>query len=96
MNEMNVEPERLKQMAGKLRSSTSGLEGAAESMPPPPEVTITSDKVGYTLSEITKTAAAVAAGAQDIAGKIDASDSSYAEVDNRNADGFDQLPKFTR
>lgn len=93
---IKAEPDGLRQMASELRDSTSGLEGAAKSVPPMPEVTISNQNVGYTLSEITKAAAAVAAGVEDIANKIDASDGSYAEVDNRNAEDLYGVPKFTR
>lgn len=95
-NGMKADPEGLQQMASQLRASTSRLDAVAEAAPPMPEVTISSDKVGHTLSEIMKTAGAIAAGVEDVANKIDASDGSYAETDNRNSEDLNQVPKFTR
>ncbi|MFC7343259.1 hypothetical protein [Saccharopolyspora griseoalba] len=93
---VKADPDSLRQMSNKLRAGTSGLEGPAKSAPEMPEVTISNQNVGHTISEITKTAAALAAGVEDIARKIDASDGSYAEVDNRNAEDLYGVPKFPR
>lgn len=79
---VKTDPESLGRMAAQLRDSTSGLDGAAKASPPMPSVTISSERVGHTLSEITRTVAGLLAGVEDTAGKIDASDGSYAEVDN--------------
>ncbi len=82
---ITADHELLQQMADELRTSISGLDGVARSAPTMPEVTTSANKVGHTLSEITKTVAGVVAGVEDTAGKIDASDGSYGQVDNTNA-----------
>ncbi len=90
---VTADSDGLRQMASQLRASTSGIEEAAKSVPDMPEVTTSSDKVGHTISEIMKTTAAVVAGVEDIANKIDANDGSYAQTDNQNADDLGKLPK---
>lgn len=87
---IEADSESLRQMATQLRDSTSGLDGAAKSSPPMPNVTISSDRVGHTLSEITKTVGGLIAGVEDTASKIDASDGSYAQVDNDAGVQFQQ------
>lgn len=87
---IEVDSESLRQMATQLRDSTSGLDGNAESSPPMPKVTISSDQVGYTLSEISKMIGGLIAGVEDTAGKVDASDGSYAHVDNEAGVQFQQ------
>ncbi len=84
-NGIKADPESLREMAGQLRDSASSLESSANSAPPVPEVTTSSENVGHTLSEITKTVAGLMAGVHQTAGQIDASDGSYGETDNTAA-----------
>ncbi|MBA8826640.1 methyl-accepting chemotaxis protein [Saccharopolyspora lacisalsi] len=83
---IETDHEKLRSMASDLRSSTDKLTKAAQAVPPAPKVSTSAEQVGHTLSEITKTAAGLIAGLEDTAGKIDASDGSYGQVDNTNAD----------
>lgn len=69
-----------------MRSSTDGLDSAAKSAPAMPEVSTSAEKVSYTLGELSQAAAGLIATIDEVAGKIDASDGSYGEVDNRNAE----------
>lgn len=93
---LKTEPERLREMAGQLKASTDALSGTGQSAPPPPEVTTSSERVGHTLTEIMNGVAALTTAVQDTSSKIDASDGSYAESDNRSVEGLHQVPKFTR
>lgn len=86
MDEVKADRESLRSMANALRASTDQLAGAAKTMPAMPQVSTSAEKVGFTLSEITKTAAGLIASVNDAAAKIDASDGSYGQVDNTNAD----------
>ncbi|MHA6800616.1 hypothetical protein [Bounagaea algeriensis] len=87
---IHVEQSGLRSMARTLRSSTDDLGELASSMPDMPEVSTSAEKVGHTLSEITRTAAALAASVEDTAGKIDVADGSYGEVDNTGAEQLHQ------
>lgn len=83
--QVKADGEHLAEMASRLRESTTGLEGAAKSVPPMPEVSVSADKVSHTLTEITKTVAGLMAGVEQTASEIDASDGSYGEIDNTAA-----------
>lgn len=89
-NGVTADHESLQGMATDLRSSTDQLADAAQDVPPMPQVSTSADKVGHTLSEITKTCAGLIASVQDAAGKIDASDGSYGQADNTSADELQQ------
>ncbi len=96
--EVKADRERLAAMANQLRESTTDLEGAAKSVPPMPEVSVSADKVSHTLTEITKTVAGLMAGVEQTASQIDASDGSYGETDNtavseleRSGDGLEKF-----
>ncbi len=82
---IKADRESLRAMANALRASNDQLVGTAKTMPAMPQVSTSAEKVGFTLSEITKTAAGLIAGVEDTANKIDASDGSYGQVDNANA-----------
>lgn len=83
---ITVDRESLRAMADALRTSTDKLADTATPMPAMPQVSTSADKVGHTLSEITKTVAGLVAGVEDTANRIDAGDGSYGKVDNANAD----------
>lgn len=85
-DEVHVGHEQLRGMASALRSSTDRLDSAAKSAPAMPEVSTSAEKVSYTLGELSQAAAGLIATVDEVAGKIDASDGSYGEVDNRNAE----------
>lgn len=72
-------------MAGQLRNSAEGMNGTAEAAPETPQVSTSAERVGHTLSEITKTVAGLIAGVEQTAGKIDASDGGYGQTENRSA-----------
>lgn len=93
---LKADPDGLRRMATALRESTSGVDALSKSVPQTPEVTISSKPVGDTIAELLKLTGAIVAGVEDIANKIDASDGSYAEVDNRSAEDLYGVPKFTR
>lgn len=80
----------LRGMAEALRSSTQGVQGLAHDKPPMPEVTISSEKLGYTVSEILKAMAGLGTNVEQVAGKIDVTDGSYAETDNHAEQRFNQ------
>ncbi len=83
---VKADHESLQSMATDLRGSTDQLTDAAQETPPMPQVSTSAEKVGHTLSEITKTAAGLIASVEETAGKIDASDGSYGQADNTSAD----------
>lgn len=83
---IKADHESLRAMADALRTSTDTLADTAKTMPSMPQVSTSAEKVGHTLSEITKTAGGLLASVEDTAHKIDASDGSYGQVDNTNAD----------
>ncbi len=85
-NALRADPEGLGRLAGQLRDAASGLESAAQSPPPMPQVTVSSDKVGDTLSTIEKTVAGLIASAHKDADDIHSSSGSYREVENTNVD----------
>jgi hypothetical protein len=85
-NGVKVDHDSLQSMATDLRGSTDELTAAAHAAPPMPQVSTSADKVGHTLSEITKMAAGLIAFVEDTAGKIDASDGSYGQADNTSAE----------
>lgn len=89
---IKADPEQLKGMAGELSKGPQGLQELAKSSPPPPQVTSSSDKVGYALSEIMRAAGALIAGMDDTASKIHASNGSYGETDNQNARDIGNVP----
>lgn len=82
---MKADREQLAAMAGQLRDATTELEGAAKSAPPAPEVSVSTEKVSYTLSAITKATAGLMAQVEQTASQIDSSDGSYGETDNTAA-----------
>lgn len=84
--EVKADREQLTGMAGALRDSTSELDSSAKTDPPMPEVSVSADKVGHTLSELTKTVGGLVAAVHQTADKIHASSGSYGEVDNHAAD----------
>ena len=85
-NALQADPEGLGRLAGQLRDAASGLEKAAQSPPPMPQVTVSSDKVGDTLSTIEKTVAGLIASAHKDADDIHASSGSYREIENTNVE----------
>ncbi|QGK69224.1 hypothetical protein GIY23_06470 [Allosaccharopolyspora coralli] len=85
-DEVRVGQEQLRQMASALRSSTDELDSAAKNAPGMPEVSTSADKMSHTLGELSQAAAGLIATIEEVAGKIDASDGSYGDVDNRNAE----------
>ena len=88
---VKADHESLQGMAADLQSSTNQLTDAAQAPPPMPQVSTSAEKVGHTLSEITKTAAGLIASVEDTAGKIDASDGSYGQADNISAEELQRL-----
>lgn len=80
----HIDHEGLQGLADELRNVATQLERAAKSPPPMPEVTVSSQKVGDTLSTITKTAAALIAGAHKNADDVHACDGTYKTVENDN------------
>lgn len=85
MGEVKADREQLAAMANQLRDSTTDLEATAKSAPPMPGVSVSAEKVGYTLSTITKAAAGLMAQVEQTASQIDSSDGSYGETDNTAA-----------
>ena len=85
MGEVKADRDQLAAMADQLRDSTTDLEATAKSVPPMPEVSVSADKVSYTLSAITKAAAGLMAQVEQTASQIDASDGSYGDTDNTAA-----------
>lgn len=85
-NALQADPEGLGRLACQLRDAASGLEEAAQSPPPMPQVTVSSDKVGDTLSTIEKTVAGLIAGAHKDADDIHASSGSYRAIENTNVE----------
>lgn len=85
MDEVKADREQLAAMANQLRGSTADLESTAKSAPPMPGVSMSAEKVGYTLSTITKAVAGLIAQVGHTASQIDASDGSYGETDNTAA-----------
>jgi len=85
LGEVKADREQLAAMANQLRGATADLESTAKSAPPMPEVSVSAEKVGYTLSTITKAAAGLVAQIEHTASEIDASDGSYGETDNTAA-----------
>lgn len=85
-DEVHVGQEQLRQMASALRNSTDQLDSAAKRAPDMPEVSTSADKMSHTLGELSQAAAGLIATIEEVAGKIDASDGSYGDVDNRNAE----------
>ncbi|SDK26411.1 hypothetical protein SAMN04487820_10631 [Actinopolyspora mzabensis] len=85
-NGIRADRDRLRGMASALRSSTDKLDAAANDAADMPQVSTSAEKVSHTLGELSKTAAAVIAAIDEIARDIDASDGSYGELDNRNAE----------
>ncbi|MHA6802795.1 hypothetical protein [Salinifilum ghardaiensis] len=85
-DEVQVGHEQVRQMASALRSSTDELESAAKSSPGMPEVSSSAEWMSNTLGELSEAAAGLLATVDEVAGKIDASDGSYGDVDNRNAE----------
>ncbi|PRW62073.1 hypothetical protein [Actinopolyspora mortivallis] len=83
---VHVGHEQLRHMASALRNSTDELEPAAKAVPDMPEVSTSAEKVSYTLGELSQAAAGLIATVGEVAAKIDASDGSYGDVDNRNAE----------
>ncbi|MBE9374810.1 hypothetical protein IQ251_10175 [Saccharopolyspora sp. HNM0983] len=84
-DEVHVSHEQVRQMASGLRNSTDQLDDAAGGSPDMPEVSTSAEKMSHTLSVLSEAAAGLIATVEEIAGKIDASDGSYGDVDNRNA-----------
>lgn len=85
-DEVHVGHEQLRRMASALRTSTDELDSAAKTVPDMPDVSSSADKVSHTLQELSQVAAGLIATIDEVAGKIDASDGSYGDVDNRNAE----------
>lgn len=85
MGEVKADREQLAAMANQLRGATTDLETTANSAPPMPGVSVSAEKVGYTLSTITKAAAGLIAQVEHTASQIDASDGSYGETDTTAA-----------
>ena len=83
---LQADPEGLGRLAGQLREAASELERAAQSPPPMPQVTVSSDKVGDTLSTIEKTVAGLIASAHKDADDVHSSSGSYRNVENTNID----------
>lgn len=81
---LGVDPSSLQRMVNDLRSSTSQLDGLAQSEPPLPIVTTSSQKVGVTLSEIMKAVGGLMAAVDNIADQIHASDGSYGQIDDES------------
>lgn len=80
--EMRADPESLQNMANEVRGSTSGLDGLAKSIPPMPEVTESSDRVGQTLSGLMRSVGELITGIDATADQIHSTDASYAQIDN--------------
>ena len=92
---VKADPEHLRQLATRLHQAASALDGVIGSVPPMPEVTTSSEKVSYTVSEIMKAAGALMTGVGETADKVHESDGSYGEIDNRNAEDIGRVPKST-
>jgi hypothetical protein len=78
----------LQALASELRHGVSGLAEAGRAAPPAPNAGASSARVAATLAAILDETAGVVAGVENTAAKIDASDGSYGEVDNRSATEF--------
>ncbi|GAB3283529.1 hypothetical protein [Parasphingorhabdus pacifica] len=85
-DEVHVAHDQVRQMASALRSSTDELDSAAKNAPDMPEVSTSAEKMSHTLGKLSQAAAGLIATIDEVAGKIDASDGSYGDVDNRNAE----------
>lgn len=64
-SDFEVDAERLRTMSAKLSESVTELHAAGEEHPPLPEASTSSERVGYTLSEITRTVGAIIAGVEE-------------------------------
>lgn len=80
----HVNHQGLRKLTDELRDVATHLERAAKSPPPMPEVSVSSQKVGDTLSTTTKTAAALIASTNKNADDVHACDGTYKTVENDN------------
>lgn len=88
---VRAEPEGLRALASQLREGVSGLGGVTNAAPPAPNAGVSSARVGEALAAILRSSAGLVASLEDAANKIDASDGSYGEVDNKAAADFGSL-----
>jgi hypothetical protein len=81
----------LQGLVEQLRTGAASIDGPARSMPPAPDAGRSSANVGAAITELGKSAAALAAKTEDAANNIDAAHGSYAGTDNGATDDFRRL-----
>jgi hypothetical protein len=91
--DFGFEPGTLPAIVGHLNAASSTLDTGIGGGPEVIDAGATSGMVGGTLKEITLATAAIGEAIDDISGKVDAADGSYADIENSN-EGMLKLQKL--